>query len=164
MPPYRRTHFTYPLDNDIPLGTPGIWLELSTAPGLVGIENTDVEFLLTKGGSREERRAKLEIDLNQVFQALCEKRIKFSDMVNDSTKGDTISDDDPITRDLEAEPFCRYEDSNGDEVTGKTEVDKASIDVYVVRVVETFLPIVNINPVVLGAISVSNAASGIQRV
>ncbi len=170
MPPLRRVYTSYPFDQgDLPvpdqpnLGDPGIWFHLTTAPGFVGLPEVDWPTIPTRG-SPESRRATFEVDLNLILQAKCELRKKFTDMVIDSTEGDTRPDEDTITRDLIAEPFCRYEDINGDIVTGKTETDKLSIDVYVIRVVEIFVPVVSINPVVLGDITVSNAASGIHRV
>lgn len=159
MPPLRRTHLTYPFDDDgTSFGTPGIWFELTTAPGFVGLAQTDWPPV-REAGTREERRAGLEADLNAVLQAMCEKRIKFASMVAESTKGDTITDEDPITKDLIAEPFCRFED-----VDGKVTDVKGDIDIYVVRVVEIFVPVESINPVVLGTIEVSNAASQVVRV
>ena len=104
----------------------------------------------------EEQRLKFEEDINSQLQSLCEVRKKFIDMEEESkAKGEGV-DNDPITRDLVAEPFCRFE--TVDEVET---IVRADIMDYVVRVVEVHVPVKSINPVVLDAVIVSNAASGV---
>ncbi len=172
MPPLRRIHRTYPFDilDDIPnFGDPGIWFELSTVvdnerpSGFVGLAEVSWPTVPTNG-SPNSRLVRFQNSLNAALQATCERRIPFTDIVNESTAGNTRSDDDPVSRDLQPEPFCRFEDTGRGIIPPAQESRRNDIETYVVRVVEIFVPVESINPVVIGAIEVSNAASGIQRV
>lgn len=156
MPPLRQIHRIYPFDDDsgIALGAPGIWFELSTAPGFVGLPESDWPTPPTTG-SPESRRATFEAELNAALQTTCELRKSFADM-----KADDVDSVDPVIWDMAAEPFCRYETFGLLQILGLEGIDL--IDEYVVRVVEIFVPVVSINPVVIGSIVVSNAASGIS--
>ncbi len=138
---------TYPFDDDsgIALGAPGIWFPLTTAPGFVGLAESEYPPVPTTG-NRESRRAGFEVALNEALQALCEIRSPSAD----------IPADDP--RRTTAEPFTRYETSD------REETDWASSDELVVRVVQIEVEVRSINPVVLGAARVSNGASRVVRV
>ena len=150
MPPLRRIHRIHPRT-----GEAGIWFDLTIAPGFVGLAEASWPEVPTRG-SPESRRATFETDLNVALQALCETRRSFVDMERESTADNTRSDDDPITRDLIAEPFCRYETASRVPTATRGDVQD-----YVVRVVEISVEVLGINPVVVTGVTVKNAASGI---
>lgn len=153
MPPLKQIYRAHPQTSEA-----GIWFDLTIAPGLVGLAETDWPAVPIRG-SRESRRATFETDLNTALQALCETRRSFADMEKESTADNTRGDDDPITRDLVAEPFCRYETASRVPTTTRGDIQD-----YVVRVVEIQVEVRGINPIDIGDITVSNAASGLVRV
>lgn len=153
MPPLRRIHRIHPRTAEA-----GIWFDLTTAPGFVGLAEVDWPPV-PDSGSEEEKRVGLELALNTALQTLCEKRKRFVDLEQESTKGGTRVDEDPITRDLVPEPYCRFEDANRIPTTTKSDIQD-----YVVRVVGIEVEVRSINPVEIGNITVSNAASSVVRV
>ena len=163
MPPLRRIYTSYPFDQgdiQVPgepnIGDPGVWFHLSTAPGFVGLPRTLWPIPPTTG-SPTSRREIFETELNIALQRTCELRKSFADM-----KADDVDSVDPITQGINPEPFCRYETFGLLQILAIEGINL--VDEYVVREVEIFVPVISINPVVIGAIEVSNAASGIQRV
>ncbi len=153
MPPLKQIYRIHPQTSEV-----GIWFDLTIMPGFVGMAEAAWPAVPTTG-SRESRRATLEADLNAALQALCETRRSFTDMEKESTADGTRLDEDPITRDLIAEPFCRYETA-----TRVPTTTRGDIQDYVVRVVEIQVEVRSTNPIVIGNITVSNAASGVVRV
>lgn len=152
MPPLKRQYRIHPQTAEA-----GIWFDLTIAPGFVGLAETAWPLVPTTG-SRESRRAIFEAELNAALQALCETRRSFADMEKESTVNDTRVDEDPITRDLQAEPFCRFETTSRVET-----ITRGDIQDYVVRVVTIEVEVRSINPIVIGNIKVGNAASKLVR-
>ena len=107
----------------------GIWFDLTSGPGLVGLAK--IAWPAVPGGNPATRLQRLQAALNAALQALCEVRIPLT----------SIPADDPI-KTVGPEPFCRIEGSD-----------------YVIRIVEILVPVLSINPIILDAIEVSEAAS-----
>ncbi len=165
MPPLRQTHRVYPFvdDSGTSLDAPGIWFELSTTPGFVGLAEVDWPEVPANGNPRT-RLARFERALNRELQELCEIRRNFLDLQNESTANNTRPDEDPITRDLQPDPFTRFEDVGRNIVPPGQESRRDDIEDYVIRVVRISVEVRNINPMEIRTITVSNAASGVVRV
>ncbi len=153
MPPLRKTYQIHPQT-----GEPGIWFDLTIAPGFVGLAETDWPIVPDTIDAKFNR-ATFEADLNAALQALCETRRNFADIETESKVKGGGSDNDPITKDLQAEPFCWFETEGRVATTTREDIKD-----YVRRVVKIAVEVKSINPIVIGNIRVSNGASRLVMV
>lgn len=126
VPAIREVYFTHPQT-----GGPGLWFDLTTGPGFVGLAQTAISALVP-GGNPATRLQRFQDALNAALQALCEVRIPMA----------SIPADDPIKL-VGPEVGCRIDGAD-----------------YVIRIVGVSIPVVSLGPpIVLGAIMISEAAS-----
>lgn len=131
MPAIRGIYFKHPKTK-----ANGLWFHLTSRNlGIVGRNMTQIAALVP-GGNAATRLARFETALNAALQRLCEDWVPMS----------SLAPDDPIVLNHQPEYACRFETVGG-------------IEYHVIPVVKIFVPVLSLNPIKFGAITVSEAAS-----